>query len=786
MYWLLESMFQQKIREDIDKLVESLSVITGNPQTDQLFPYVGRKDRRKALVTVKVLTNNDGLVVEPFAGSGSFAYAIWQAGRQCAANEWEPYACTMANAPWCLPMENKVTEAIEEVTKKVESWFNDLYKIKCNCGHQHVLDTQFFDREPLRYKNITKHERLGKNGETITYRQSYKCPKCKRTEKHFDDIDAKNMIQLETQTIPAKYHELFNSPLIENSRINLSKGFLTYKKLFPKRSILALCKLSDAIYGIKCDKKTRTFLYNAFLSIIPQAKYKDYRSKSQDLHCPPVQLREVNIWYRFLDQVEKRYAGLKQYGFANQPSTVISCKDFRDFMSAITAGSAELVLTDPPWTDGNAYFEKAQLYHPWMGYNLSNDKARLLKEFVVTDAPSRKRDHGIEKWWEDMEEFIRYSHRVLKPLGYLALFFRPIPAARWLSNLNRLKLIARRSGLEPLLSIDVCSSDPSMRIQQSASYVFSQDIIFVFVKVPNSARRYYVKETDVDQLVFQAAERVQENVRGPFNVREWRNELSELFREHGTENLNAPKYENRLYELMLRYCDEISLGLYLPKANTPFSGQLFDIPAIERLFTYAPLVIKELLKNTDRFTYDRFLLRLSEYVENGTRELINQIEHIDIRSAIEPYAMPMDGGRWFKKRPLPKLPHGLRNVLELEPYDFETFVAKLLEAQGFTSVGLVGRSGDRGVDVIATDPKGVMTIIQCKRYFRHKVSATPVQRLHSFGITRGAQRRMLVTTSGFTPQAKEEAKHTNTELINGRMLEALIAKYLPDFATKID
>ena len=784
MYWLLDKKSQRKVREDIDKLVDRLSKITGNPQDDQLFPYVGRKDRRKALETIEVLTESNGLVVEPFAGSGSLVYAIFQAGRPSAANEWEPYACNMANAPWRLPPEDKIKEAILKLTQQVELWFNDLYKTTCPCGNQHILDTQFFDRVPLRYKNVTKHERLGKNGETITYRGSFKCPKCGRKEKHFDIADEKHIYYIESLTIPKKYNELFNSPLIENSRINLSKNYLIYKKLFPKRSILALCKLHESIQNIECDIKTRGFLRDAFLSILPQAKYKDYRSKSQDLHCPPVQLREVNIWYRFLIQIQKRLSGLKNFGFTNQLSEVISCRDFRDFMEKIKPESAELVLTDPPWTDGNAYFEKAQLYHPWLEYNLSKDHARLKKEFVVTDAPSRRNEHNVEKWWADMEEFLQCTNCVLKPLGYLALFFRPIPASNWLTNLNRLKLIARRSGLEPLLSIDVNSSDPSMRIQQSASYVFSKDIIFIFVKLPKSTQRYYVGDMDVDQLVYQSAENAQETLRGPFSIKQWRDELSKIFHKQGIENLDAPKHEKQLLELQLRYGDEVSKGYYLPKAGTPFSSQLFDVPAIERLFTYIPLVIKELLKDSDRFTYDRFLLRLSEYVENGTRELINQFTHLDIKSAIAPYAKPMDNGRWFEKRKLPKLPNGLRNVLELEPYAFEAFIAKLLEAQGFTSVGLVGRTGDRGVDVIAMDPKGIMTIIQCKRYFRHNVSATPVQRLHSFAVTRNARRKILITTSDFTTQAKEEARHTSTELINGRKLETLISEFLPSFLSE--
>jgi len=62
--------------------------------------------------------------------------------------------------------------------------------------------------------------------------------------------------------------------------------------------------------------------------------------------------------------------------------------DFRDFLAAADNESVAFLLTDPPWGDGNPYFEKAQLYHPWLDYSLASDRPRLSREFIITDAPS--------------------------------------------------------------------------------------------------------------------------------------------------------------------------------------------------------------------------------------------------------------------------------------------------------------------------------------------------------------------------------------------------------------
>jgi restriction system protein len=224
----------------------------------------------------------------------------------------------------------------------------------------------------------------------------------------------------------------------------------------------------------------------------------------------------------------------------------------------------------------------------------------------------------------------------------------------------------------------------------------------------------------------------------------------------------------------------VTRGQFLPKFNTPFSGQLFDTLAIERIFTYVPHVIQSLTETKDIFSYDEFLLSLSTFVENGTRALISQIEELNIKNEISQYAEPIKGGRFFQRRQLPTLPLPIQNVIKLDPYDFERFVAHLLSAQGFTNIAVIGRAGDLGVDLIADDPNLLRTVIQCKRYISHKVSATPIQRLHSFAVTRKAARRIIITTSDFTSPAYKEAKHTQTETINGEQLMVLIAKYMPN------
>lgn len=123
-------------------------------------------------------------------------------------------------------------------------------------------------------------------------------------------------------------------------------------------------------------------------------------------------------------------------------------------------------------------------------------------------------------------------------------------------------------------------------------------------------------------------------------------------------------------------------------------------------------------------------------------------------------------------------------------------VGKLLEGMGLTDVKVTGRTADGGIDGEATVPiLGLRVAFQAKKYaVANKVGIDPVQRLAGTVATRGYDRGMLVTTSDFTPGAKEEADRPGARvvLINGETLAELMlqkgigVKKVPLFREEID
>lgn len=108
------------------------------------------------------------------------------------------------------------------------------------------------------------------------------------------------------------------------------------------------------------------------------------------------------------------------------------------------------------------------------------------------------------------------------------------------------------------------------------------------------------------------------------------------------------------------------------------------------------------------------------------------------------------------------------NLMDLNPYEFETLVANLFSKMGLESK-LTRSSRDGGVDCIAYDPRPILggkVVIQAKRY-RHTVGVSAVRDLYGTMMNEGANKGILVTTSGYGPDAFEFAKDKPIELIEG-------------------
>jgi len=114
----------------------------------------------------------------------------------------------------------------------------------------------------------------------------------------------------------------------------------------------------------------------------------------------------------------------------------------------------------------------------------------------------------------------------------------------------------------------------------------------------------------------------------------------------------------------------------------------------------------------------------------------------------------------------------------IDPYDFEDFVADLWEDRGWETT-VAQDSNDMGVDVVAqksTDLVEQKLVIQAKRYSEeNKIGRPKIQQYHSLKEQdAAADAAVVVTTSSFSKQAEDWADEHNVKLIDGDDLVEII------------
>ena len=121
------------------------------------------------------------------------------------------------------------------------------------------------------------------------------------------------------------------------------------------------------------------------------------------------------------------------------------------------------------------------------------------------------------------------------------------------------------------------------------------------------------------------------------------------------------------------------------------------------------------------------------------------------------------------------------NLASMPWDDFEHLVRQLFEwefGRNGVEVKVTCASRDRGVDAIMYDPdplKGGKYVLQAKRYTR-TVDVAAVRELYGTVVNEGANRGILVTTSGYGPDAYEFAKDKPISLVDGPALIQLLLK----------
>lgn len=117
-----------------------------------------------------------------------------------------------------------------------------------------------------------------------------------------------------------------------------------------------------------------------------------------------------------------------------------------------------------------------------------------------------------------------------------------------------------------------------------------------------------------------------------------------------------------------------------------------------------------------------------------------------------------------------------RRLQAMEPADFEQFVADLWKTHLGWTTHVVGKPGDRGIDIVATTDDGEKQLIQAKRYGPDTTVGSPeIQQYASLRLQEDNVDQVLIVTTGtFSRQAEDMAPELDVVLVDGQDLLDLI------------
>jgi len=108
--------------------------------------------------------------------------------------------------------------------------------------------------------------------------------------------------------------------------------------------------------------------------------------------------------------------------------------------------------------------------------------------------------------------------------------------------------------------------------------------------------------------------------------------------------------------------------------------------------------------------------------------------------------------------------------------DFERLVGEAIRQRGYKVTGFGGSGPDGGVD-LGLMKNGERFLVQCKHWRTEQVGVSVVRELNGVIAAQGAHGGFVVTGGQFTREAREFARNTKVELIDGDALEELIGGF---------
>jgi len=387
--------------------------------------YWGKKPREPIAYIIAHLTLPGDTVLDPFVGAEVTARESVVSGRRFIGFDINPVAILLARLLLSPPPQPVFTAAAKLIEKKARHSIEQTY----------LLDDQ---------KTVASHY-LSRGTDLLrVWVANGKNSRIERTPTRHD-------LELSHQFDDYKSRRVRHPRFFNNSRINATSS-LTLGDLFEGRAQHNIDILLDAID--QCPPSTIPALKLCLTAASGQMSKMVFaitgRGKTRGLQADKVEVGswvigywrpelhfEINVWRCFAHRLLKLSQSLSSehnltckvtdnslHTLEQSADATITLGDCRELLKGLPNDCIDLVLSDPPHSDRVPYLELSELWNSVLGF-----ESDFEREIVVSNA--RGRDKTLAVYSMSIADTLNELYRVLKPGGFLALFFNARSAEDW-------------------------------------------------------------------------------------------------------------------------------------------------------------------------------------------------------------------------------------------------------------------------------------------------------------------------------------------------------------------
>ena len=406
---------------------------------------------------VRHFTRSNGLVLDPFCGSGMTGVAALRAGRRAILCDLSPAAtfiaancCTSVDAEAFLAEAGRIAAAVKgrlgglyltpcPTCRDKANVTMTVFSARYRCPHCRRIyalwDVARAGRQTSRkyacpgcaYELRKSHEHLVDWKPALV---KYACKRCGTGEKSPSSTDLKNAKELDAAALPKGLWCPADPIPVDSDEISrvLRSGIKTVSDLFTGRNRLALASLWKEIGGVR-DEALRSRLAFAFTGTLPRASRTNKYIPS--LHAAPGPLLgtmyipgfypEINVFDLFGRKVKDVANAMDAMPPLQTAPLRVSTQSASD-LSNIPDGCIDYVFTDPPFGSNIQYSELNLMWESWLG-----ERTNAASEAVINRSQGKSHDDysGL------MAQAFGEMRRVLRPGGWMTLLFHNTSGRVW-------------------------------------------------------------------------------------------------------------------------------------------------------------------------------------------------------------------------------------------------------------------------------------------------------------------------------------------------------------------